>query len=283
MIGVALIGVALALGGLLSAVAAVLDARRPQPYTNRTPRRSPSRRQSFDPSPVVAAGGCALIAAVVTRWPVAAIAAAALGWWLPNLMRGPRSVRMEARTEAIADWCDLLRDAAATSRGLEGLLAATAPSAPITIRPAVMEMAQRLEFEPIDDALAGLAAQLDHPLGDLLVTALRLSASAGSGRVRQVLDDLATAAHIEASMQRRIDVARQRPRTTMRLVAAVIAAFVAALALFAREYLAPYGTPLGQLVLLVVCGYWALGFWWMRQMGGVERVDRFLIPSEAQQ
>jgi Flp pilus assembly protein TadB len=65
----------------------------------------------------------------------------------------------------------------------------------------------------------------------------------------------------------------------MRLVAIVVASFVAGLVLLAREYLAPYGTPVGQLVLVVVFGYWGLGFWWMHRMGRASTVERFLAPS----
>ena len=154
-------------------------------------------------------------------------------------------------------------------------------SAPGPIRAEVRELARRLEFEPIGTALDRLADDLDHPLGDLVVTALRLASATGASRVREVLDDLARAAHLEAGMQRRLDVARQRPRSTLRIVAAVVTAFVLGLVLFARRYLAPYGTPLGQLVLLVIAGYWALGFWWMHRMGVVPQVPRFLARREA--
>lgn len=263
----------LALGGAVAFVAALA------PPTARPEPRRPRPRPDLDTTRAAVAVAAGVLAGLVTRWPVAAAGGIALGWWAPTLLRGRAHQRVEARTEAIATWCELLRDAAGTARGIEGMLVATADSAPGPIRPAVQRLARRLEHEPIDSALTGLAHDLAHPLGDLVVTALRLAATAGSRRVRHVLDDLATAAHLEAGMQRRVDVARQRPRATMRLVAIVVACFVSGLALFAREYLAPYGTPLGQLVLLVVLGYWGLGFWWMQRMGRPSSVERFLAPK----
>jgi Flp pilus assembly protein TadB len=211
---------------------------------------------------------------------VAALAGGALGWWGPDLLRPNGDGAAEERTEAIASWCELLRDAVGTSRGIEGMLVATAGSAPAPIRAEVEALARRLQFEPIGTALDRLADDLNDPLGDLVVTALRLAATAGARRVREVLDDLAAAAHLEASMQRRLDVARQRPRSTMRLVAGIVTVFVAGLVLFAPRYLAPYRTPVGQLVLLVIAGYWGLGFWWMARMGRVPHVPRFLAVGK---
>jgi Flp pilus assembly protein TadB len=156
------------------------------------------------------------------------------------------------------------------------MLVATASSAPGPIRAQVHRLARRLEFEPMGEALDHLADDLAHPLGDLVVTALHLASKAGARQVRGVLDDLATAARQEASMRRRIDVARQRPRATMQLVAAIVAAFIAGLLVFAHAYLAPYGTTYGQLVLALVAGYWIAGFWWMRKLGQLPEVPRFL-------
>lgn len=275
MIGVAVLGVALALCGLISMVSTLLGGAEPRRSWHVLRVAQIQWRRVFTAAAVGVAAG------LVTRWPVSVVAAAALSWWFPTLLRSRARGRVEQRTEAIAAWCDLLKDAAGTARGLAGMLVVTAPSGPLPIRPAVERMAHRLEFEPVEEALTGLADDLDHPLGDLVATALRLAATAGSRRVRQVLDDLATAAHAEAAMAQRIDVARQRPRTTMRLVALVITGFVTLLALFAREYLAPYGNPLGQMVLLLVGSYWALGFWWMQRMGRMPTVERFLARREA--
>jgi Flp pilus assembly protein TadB len=270
VIAVAVAGVVAFLSGaclLLSALSPV--ERKPRP--RRAQRQAPidRRRLAF----AVAGAG---LAALLTRWPVAALGGAALGWWGPDLLRPSSDSSAEERTEAIASWCELLRDAAGTSRGIEGMLVATASSAPGPIRDEAQQLARRLEFEPIGTALDRLADDLDHPLGDLVVTALRLASTAGARRVRDVLDDLARAAHLEAAMQRRLDVARQRPRSTMRLVAGIVTAFVTGMVLLARRYLAPYGTPVGQVVLVVIAGYWALGFWWMDRMGRVPQVPRFL-------
>lgn len=216
---------------------------------------------------------------LVSHWPVGAVAAAAAAWWVP--LPHQRSVHRDtaARTEALAQWCASLRDAAGTARGIEGILVATAPAAPAPIRAEVGRMATRLEAQRLDTVLDRLADDLDHPIGDLVVTALRLASKASSRRVRNVLSDLATAAELEASMHRRVDVARQRPRSTMQLVAVIITVFVAGLVVFAQDYLSPYNTVIGQLVLAGIAAYWAAGFWWMARLGRLPAPRRFMHPG----
>jgi hypothetical protein len=238
-------------------------------------RRAMSARLPVERIALMAAA--AMVTLLVTQWPVAGIGAAAAAWWVPLPGQRAAQQRTEARTAALAQWCSSLRDAAGTARGIEGILIATAPAAPSAIRAEIGRMATRLEGQRLDVVLDRLAADLDHPIGDLIVTALRLASSAGSRRVRQVLGDLAVAAELEASMRRRVDVARQRPRSTMRLVAVIVAAFVVGLVVFANDYLDPYGTAVGQLVLTGIALYWAAGFWWMSRLGKVPQAQRFLV------
>ena len=173
----------------------------------------------------------------------------------------------------------MLRDAVGTARGLEGVLATTSVAAPPPIRDEVRRMADRLEIDGLQPALAGLADDLDHPTADLVVAALRLSATAGGSHLRAVLGGLAKAAQDDASSRARIDVARERPRAAMRYTALIIGGFVALLLAFSRSYLAPYSSTTGQVVLLVVGLYWGAGFLWMKRMGQEEPAERLFLGS----
>jgi Flp pilus assembly protein TadB len=274
-----------ALAGLGVAVGLwfALDGLRPLPAVDRPSPRPTIAWQRVKPDRLVAAGACGLVALLVTRWPVAALGAGVAGWFLPVVVRRARRRRTDTRTEAIALWAEMLRDAIGTARGIEGVLVATAPTAPLPIRAELQTMARRLEYEPLDAVLDDLGDDLDHPIGDLVVTALRLSASAGARQVRNVLADLATAAYAEAESHRRVDVARERPRAAMRYTAAVIGGFVVLLIVFSGDYLHPYGTPLGQVVLAFVALYWGCGFWWMYRMGRLAPVERFLAKPAVDQ
>lgn len=268
---------ALCLGGLWMAIT---SWRRVPREIGPGPRLSGVLR--VDPRRVVAAVVGALVALVVTRWAMAAVAGAVAGWVLSGRPdRQARRVQL-ARTEAIALWAEMLRDTAGTARGVEGVLVATAATAPAPIRPEVQRMAQRLQREPLDVALSGLSRDLDHPVADLVVNALRLTATAGGGQVREVLDSLAAAAYAEAESRSRIEVARERPRAAMRYTALVIGGFVALLVMFSGGYLEPYSSPVGQLVLVVVAAYWAAGIWWMHRMGRDAPLERFLVDADTE-
>ncbi|MFW6033531.1 MAG: type II secretion system F family protein [bacterium] len=224
-----------------------------------------------------------LVALAVTRWPVAAVGAAAAVYvlWGRRAGRPPAKVSIE-RTEAIAMWAELLRDATGTARGIEGILVATAADTPAVIRPTVVRFARRLAYEPIENALPDLAAELDHEVGDLVVTALEIAAAAGGRQIRSVLDDLARAAREQAAAIRRQEVARERPRSEMRQVAVIAVGTVVVLSLVGQDYLVPYRSVAGQVVLAVVAGIWGLGFWAMARLARPEPVERFLIAGRDQ-
>lgn len=263
----------LIVGGLWFAV----SAWRPVPVIE---REAVARRlDDLDRRRLAAVAAGALLAVVITRWPIAAFAGGGTGWAVSRMTdrRGRRE--LDKRTEAIALWAEMLRDAIGTARGVEGVLVATAATAPLPIRAEVQTMARRLQHESLDAVLDDLAADLDHPIGDLVVTALRLTSTAGGRQVRDVLANLAAAAYAEAESRRRVEVARERPRSAMRYTAIVIGGFVALLVVFSRRYLEPYDSALGQVVLVFVGFYWAAGFWWMQRMGRISPVERFLATS----
>jgi Flp pilus assembly protein TadB len=276
---------ALAGAAVVVGVAFVVSGLRPASVRPRVSRARRSRH------PAGQAGGArigwaalaGLVVLAVTRWPVAAIGTTAAVYVLAGRrISGPRGALAIERTEAIAMWAELLRDATGTARGIEGILVATAPDTPEVIRPTVVRFARRLAYEPIDQALPDLAAELDHEVGDLVVTALEIAAAAGGRQIRSVLDDLARAAREQASALRRQEVARERPRSEMRQVAVIAAGTVAVLALVGGDYLAPYRSATGQLVLVVVAGIWGIGFWAMARLARPDPVERFLVAGRAE-
>jgi tight adherence protein B len=264
-----LVGLVLAVSGLRRRPATPGDANTDAAPTPGRPRRG----EPPSPERIALVAAAALVVLVITRWPVAA---AGVGFGVWYLTQPRRRVGDAAKADALTAWTEMLRDATGTPRGIEGVLTATADAAPALIRPHVLRLSRRLAYEPLDDALDDLADDLDHPLGDLVVTSLRLAARSGGRQIRAVLDDLADAAREEARMHRRIEVARERPRSDMRSVIVIMVVFVVALMLVAQDYLHPYDTVGGQFVLLAVAGTWAAGIVAMVRMGRSQPVERFL-------
>jgi hypothetical protein len=222
------------------------------------------------------AAGAAMLALVVTGWPVGALLAAGAVLGAPKLIGG-KAARAEAiqRTEAIATWTEMVRDSIAAASGLEEAINATAAVAPAPIRPEVRLLVARLERQPLTTALAAFGDDLAHPSGDLVVAALSIAARTEASDLTGLLSRLADAIRGEARMRIRVDVGRTQVRTASKVIIGVVAATIALLAVLNRGYLAVYADPAGQLVLLFVGGIFALGGWLLVRMAELEMPDRF--------
>lgn len=230
---------------------------------------------------VVLAAGLGLPVGVLTRWPVAVLALGALGWFIPDLF-GTTATRdhATAKTEGIASWTEMLRDTIAGAHGLEEAIMTTSTVAPEAIRREVHELAVRLERQPLDQALRVFANDLSHPTGDLVVASLTLAAGGAVGDLGDLLGTLATAARDEAGMRLRVDAARARLRTAVRVIAGCTAATALGLVVLNRPYLKAYEGAVGQVVLASVAGLWAVALWWLTRMGDFIAPERFLaIPT----
>lgn len=227
--------------------------------------------------------GLGVAGLVVTRWPVAAVVLAAVGWFWTELFGSGRArERAIARTEAIASWTEMLRDTMAGAHGLEEAVVTTAAVAPDAIRPEVTALAVRIERQPFDVALEAFARDLDHPTGDLVVTALKIAAHGSVGNLSELLGTLAIAARDEAAMRLRVDAARARLRTAVRVIAAVTGATVLGLIVLNRPYLEVYSKPAGQLVLAGVAGMWVAAVCWLSRMSRFVGPERFFAASTEQ-
>jgi Flp pilus assembly protein TadB len=220
----------------------------------------------------------AMLVALVTRWPVAVAAAAALTWLWPHMFGGAREGRARlARLEAVATWTESLRDTMAAAVGLEQAIIASVGVGPDPIAPQLQRLAGRLRSHvPVPQSLAGFADELDDASVDLVVAALIMNSQLrGSGLVA-TLTALAGTARDELEMRTRVEEGRKNLRRNARIIIGVTLAFAGAVMLFSRDYLAPYGTVTGQLMLLLVVGVFAAGFTWIRRASRVDPPPRFL-------
>ncbi|MDQ6840219.1 MAG: type II secretion system protein [Actinomycetota bacterium] len=219
----------------------------------------------------------ALAALGVTRWPVAVIAAGGLGFFGRDLFgsRGRRAASVD-RSVAVASWAEMLRDTLAASSGLEEAIAATAPLAASSIRPALSGLVAQLGRVRLADALAQFAETLADPTADLVVSALILAARGEAQSLVDLLGSLAEAARDDADMRLRVDANRARIRTSVKVIASVTVAMVVALVLFNASYLRPFDSAGGQIVLAAVFAGFAGGLTWLHVMSRYQAPDRFL-------
>ncbi|MFD7435858.1 type II secretion system F family protein [Streptomyces sp. NPDC059861] len=224
----------------------------------------------------------ALAVLLLTRWAVAGIAAGVLVFFWDRLFGGAAEERAAMRrVEALASWTESLRDTIAGAVGLEQAIPASARAAAPVLRPHLDALVDRLRARtPLPDALQMLADEIDDASADIIVAALILNARLRGPGLRQVLGALAKSAREEVDMRQRVMAQRASTRRSVQIVVGVSSAFVLGLSIFNREFVEPYGTPVGQLVLACVCGLFALGFWWLRKLSTIETPERFLVREE---
>jgi Flp pilus assembly protein TadB len=222
--------------------------------------------------------GVGLLSLVLTGWPVAGLAGAALVLAGPALFGGARAEkRAAARIEAVAVWTESLRDTIAGAVGLEQAILATAASPPPAIATDLRALASRLRVRtPLPVALRRFADDLNDPSADLIVATLILNSRLRGPGLRDVLTSLAESARAELEMRGRVTAGRASTRRSVQIVVAVTVIFVFGLVQFNPEYVKPYGTSVGQLVLLIVAGLFAAGFWWLRRLSAFDLPGRFL-------
>jgi tight adherence protein B len=221
--------------------------------------------------------GAALAAFLLTGWPVGALLAALVAALMPGTLgRMRQEAEVVNRTEAVAAWTEMLRDTLAAAAGLEEAVTATAGAAPEPIRTEVERLARRLERGSLPDALERFADELANPAADLVVAALLTAARREARELVPLLTALAGSARSEAEMRLRVHVSRARIRTAVRVVVGTLGLFAGGLLLFNRPYLEPYGTAIGQIVLLGVGAVFASGWWLLQKMAHIEQPERFL-------
>jgi Flp pilus assembly protein TadB len=218
----------------------------------------------------------AVVAWLVTGWPALAVVVWLAAVAVPRLFGGGERRALIAKTEAIAAWAEMLRDAVSAADGVEEAIEATVPIAPQAIRPQVAMLDAARRSMPLTDALASFGAQVDHPSADLLVAALVIAARGEGTDFALVLSRLARITRDEVRMRLRVEASRARLRTSARVIVTILGVIVVLLPMLSRNYLAPYGAAAGQLVLVVVAGLFAAGCVLLERMAAIDLPERFV-------
>jgi tight adherence protein B len=232
---------------------------------------------------LLASGAVGLAVGLLTRWPVGALLAMGFTWWWPAVFAAKQTVQQAiARINAIAAWAEMLRGMMAAAASIEQAIVATVPLAPEPIRAELDALALRLrQGQPLTAALRPLADAIDDDTGDLVVGALILAAdpSQRSGNLTEQLGELATAARAKATMRLRVQADRARLHAAARAITVITLGVIVCLLLVGRSFLAPYGTPLGQLALLGVGGVFAVGLAGLGWLGRHGAPERFITAA----
>lgn len=216
-----------------------------------------------------------VLAAAVTGWAIAIPLGPLAALGVPHLLSRRGTVSID-RLDAMAEWTRTLAGVLTVGVGLEQAVLATLRSCPDPIRPEVEHLATRLRARwDTEAALRAFADDLDDATGDLIASALILGARRRGAGLAAILHGLADSVAEEVKVRRQIEADRAKPRTTARAVTLITLGMLGLLAV-GSDYMAPYATPLGQLVLGVLLAFFAGALLWMRKVAAGQPLPRFL-------
>ena len=218
------------------------------------------RKTSLDVPALIVATVIGVVSMLVTGWPVMGPIGGLAAYGVPRLLRQTSGAVSIAKIEAIATWTEMLQGTLAASAGLGQAILATADLSPDVIRPATELLAAQIRagIHP-RDALLQFSEELGDPCADRVVCSLLLAFSSRAQRLGDLLQALAESTREEVALRLRIETSRASIRSGVRTVVVFSVAFAGLLSLFARSYLAPFGTAVGQLILLLVAALYAGG------------------------
>jgi tight adherence protein B len=178
--------------------------------------------------------------------------------------------------EAIASWTESLRDTISAAAGLEQAIIATENHCPRAISEPIQRLVATLRYGTLEDALRRFADDVAHPSCDFVVAALITASTHQSRDLAQLLTHLAECSRSECELYLRIWVSRARTRTSVRIISGTIACFAVGLFLFNMNYLRPFFSFEGSLVVFVIAMCFSCSLFWMSQIARVEVPGRLL-------
>ena len=221
--------------------------------------------------------------AAFTGWMIAIILAPAVLVGVPYLLGAPPTGARIEKLDALEDWTRSLSGLLVTGAGLEEAITLTLRSVPDPIRPEVTALVARLRARMLPEAaLRAFADDINDETGDRTAAYLIVAAKRRGGGLTTVLESLAASVAADVSARRQIENEHKKPRTTVRSVTAISATLMGLLA-FTGEYVTPYTTPLGQVVLTALLGLYAACLLWLRRMSTIPPFPRFLGATARQE
>lgn len=237
------------------------------------------KKRADDGAKILLAIGGGVAGWLFTGWPVAALLGLVGGWVGPEMVRAPKR-RQHAidEIEAYSQWTEQLRDLVGASGSLFEAVALSASNAPESLRPAVTEMATIARATGLPQALTWFADEMNSVYADRLVLGMRIAWDSGA-RLTEAFDATAHAMRAEVEVRRRNEVANSRAWTQVTAILGVTGVSVLVMFVFNKGFFEPFGTGMGQLILLAV-GIMIFGnVFWVLKLSQAQVPVRLLTPS----
>ena len=226
------------------------------------------------------AAAAGVFVALLSGWVIAIVLFPLAAVGLPVVLGTSDESHTIERLEGLAEWTRNLAGVITVGVGLEGALVATLRTAPDIIRPEVATLVSRIRSRwNTGEALRAFADEFDDSTGDLVAATLILAAQKRADGLSQILSGLAESVSAEVAARRHLEADRSKPRQTARIVTLITVVCLVGMAA-TGQYLEPYRSPMGQVVLSVLLALYVLGLVVMRRMARVKPLPRLLTSGE---
>ncbi|WP_460846146.1 type II secretion system F family protein [Nocardioides ultimimeridianus] len=264
-------------GGLIAVgILGIVVGLRPAPVSPKKPSRPRLVVDSRTRLLLVIGLGLGILGWILTSWILALVIAPVAVIGLPVLLSAPPAATQINRLEAMEEWTRSLAGVLTVGIGLEQALVTTLRSTPGPINPEVTRLVSRLRARwNTETALRAFADELDDATGDLIAANLILAARRRGAGLTSVLEGLAESVAADVRARRQVEADRAKPRATARWVTVISASVLVVLAL-SGSYVKPYGSPIGQVILIVLLSAYVATLVWMRRMATGKPLPRFL-------
>jgi tight adherence protein B len=174
--------------------------------------------------------------------------------------------------EALAVWCERVRDTLGAGAGLTAAFHAAARSSHDVLAGPANRLAERASSSGVGPALIEFGAEVNHPSADSMVMALMLAEQRGGKELISLLGAEVESIRHELAVEREEDAVRSRYRTAVRIIVAVMLVSIQVYRLLSKTFLAPYDSLTGQIVLFVLGLIVLVALWRLAQLS--ERAER---------
>ncbi|MFH8253034.1 type II secretion system F family protein [Microbacterium sp. B2969] len=225
-------------------------------------------------------GGIGFIGGVIlwlfTGWIVWVVIVPLATIGVPWLLDNGREQQRLDRLEGLETWTRGLAGLTIAGSSLEQTINASVGSAPVAIREEVSLLAARLNARwPTWAALRKFADDLADPTGDLIVAHLLLAERVRGAGLANALEDLAQSISEEVGVRREIEADRAKPRSAIRFTTFATVGLLAVMP-FISQFMAPYKTPFGQLLLALWIGLDVVMLLWLKKISAGKPTPRIL-------
>lgn len=286
---IALLATVLSLTGVVVGLVGIIGTTRPPRPPSALRRRVTAFWNGTGRTPVQRRGrqalllialGSAAATWLVTGWPVGGILVGIAVPGIPWLfLSGVAERRAIDRLAAVESWTRRVADIVVNGLGLQAAIVATATTAPVLIEDEVRGLAAGLQAgRTAEDALRRFADEIGDYGCDQVVAPLILHANDRGEGLATVLTDISRSLAAEVEMRRTVNAKRAGPRFAVRFMTGMTVAVIL-LGVLNPQYLAPYQSVVGQLILVVLSAIYIALMVWVRRLSLPTSRARLLAPS----